>query len=93
MKLGAREPHHQNPVSAPAEAAAAAALLRQENHTSEAAPRGAVPRAACHWVRPSLAAAPRPPARCGAPAGVAWAAERRRVASSEVGEGKGKELR
>lgn len=41
MKLGAREPHHKNPVSAPAEAASAA-LLRQEKHTSEAAPPGAL---------------------------------------------------
>lgn len=87
MKLGAREPHQENPVSAPAEAAAAVALLRRENHTSEAAPRGAAPRAARRRAPSSLAAAPRPPAEPlrGSPG--------RRVADGEAGEGDGKELR
>lgn len=92
MKLGAREPHHKNPVSAPAEAAAAADLLRWENHTSEAAPRGAAPRDARRRARSSLAAAPRPPV-AEPLRGLPWAAERWQVASGEAGEGEGKELR
>lgn len=92
MKLGAQEPHHKNPVSAPAEAAAAADLLRWENHTSEAAPRGAAPRDARRRARPSLAAAPRPPV-AEPLRGLPWAAARWQVASGEAGEGEGKELR
>lgn len=83
MKLGAREPHHENPVSAPAEAAAAAALLCRENHPSQAAPRGAAPRAARRRARFSPARPPR------SSAGVGWAAAGWR----QAGEGEGTELR